>query len=220
MVGRASAKAILLNLCLLGSVLGCKQEPAKTVAELPKVAASTLEEADSMLRVGMSEEEVEAIMGGSGPGENTSHGVLGEPYFPFPVDIPTTPADSRTFYIGPKAGLVVCFLDDKLVDWSLSPNRAPLTAKIAKLRVGQTYDEIRKIMGPDQGNNYGWNGKFVGRRLIYQEGSYSPCTGYSDVVIDLQREVVVCINDGSFAASPLPWTDDWDPDFNWESDAK
>lgn len=176
--------------------------------------ARTLEEAQSRLRQGMSSREVTAILGGRGPGESTSDGILGEPWFPYPVDIPKAPADEREFFIGPDLGLVVCYLDDKLVAWSLSKNRAPLEDKIPRLKVGQTYDEVRKIMGPDQSNYPGWNGKFLGRRLIYGEGSSSPLTGSRAVLIDLQREVVVSIKTGDFTIGPLPWADDWDPNFN------
>ncbi len=154
------------------------------------------------------------MIGGEGPGEavtGSSSSFLGEPKFPYPVDVPNTPADRREYFIGPELGLVLCYVDDRLVAWALSKNRSPIEDKIACLKVGQTYDEVREIMGPDQSNHPGWNGRFLGRRLMYHEGSSSPLTGSRGVLIDLQREVVVSIKTGKFTIGPRPWEVDYDP---------
>ena len=164
----------------------------------------------------MTQAKVAAILGGGAPGESTSPGVLGDPSYPYPVDIPKARADERLYYVGPEIGVVVCFMDDKLVAWCISPNRDPLLVKASRVKVGQTYEEARKIMGADESNHYGWNGRFVGRRLRYREGSVSPATGSRSVQIDLQKEHVVSIQQGKtyeIRIEPLPWEDDYDPNY-------
>lgn len=163
-------RTLSICLCMLVWAAGCSPEPVATPSNEPIGPARTLEEANGRLRPGMSEEEVTAIMGGRGPSDDTSDGTPDKRSDRFPIDIPDTPADEREFFVGPKVGLVVCYKEDKLVAWALSTNRAPLAAKSAKLRIGQTYAEVRKIMGPDQSNYPGWNGKFLGQEAPLPRG--------------------------------------------------
>lgn len=193
---------ILTSLILIATLAGCT--PSRP---------TSLKEAASKLKLGMTEQEVETLLGGSGPGEGSTK-YLGKPYYPFPVSVPETPANERTYYVSPKHALVVCYLDDRLVAWNLDPNLNPLFTRSAKLRIGQSLQQVREIMGPYESNYPRWNGKFIERRLCYSEGSSSPYTGSRRVEIDLQKDIVVSIRQGKWremSIRPYPWEPGWFP---------
>lgn len=172
----------------------------------------SLDEAVGRLRVGQSKYDVRAIMRGDGVGESSIGQDLGEPYYPFAVDVPKVRANARTFYVSEETIVVVCFRNDKLVAWNSAPNKNPLLNRAKRLVIGMPYGQVVEIMGKQQSDDYSWNGKWVGRRMIYSEGGSSFLTGARFVQIDFIKEKVVRIKVSppeDMGWDPPTWDESW-----------